>query len=108
MTPIPSLKTIFVPIPFLLILLTLLRGTSSAQHWSLEERLVITDVIIVDVRTGDIRPDQVVVVERNKIIAAGSRKDTRYPRNAPTVNAKGEYLIPGLWDMHVQALRNSI
>jgi imidazolonepropionase-like amidohydrolase len=76
-------------------------GVVAAQHWSLEDTIVITDVNVVDVRTGEIRADQVVIIERNKIIAAGARKDTRYPRNAPTVNAKGGYLIPGLWDMHV-------
>jgi imidazolonepropionase-like amidohydrolase len=73
-----------------------------AQNWSLQDTLVITDVNIVDVRTGEVRHDQVVVVEKNRITAVGSRKDTRYPRNAPTViNARGSYLIPGLWDMHV-------
>ena len=70
------------------------------QHWNLEEALVITDVNVIDVRTGEVRPDQVVVIEGNRITTLGS-KGTRYPRNAPTVNAKGGYLIPGLWDMHV-------
>lgn len=85
----------------LLFCLLLLGSPSSAQHWSLEETLVITDVNIVDVKAGVVLPDQIVIIERNRIIAAGPRKETRYPRNAPTVNAKGGYLIPGLWDMHV-------
>jgi imidazolonepropionase-like amidohydrolase len=73
-----------------------------AQHWSLEDTTVITDVNIIDVRTGEIRSDQIVVIEKNRITAVGSRKETRYPRNAPTIiNARGSYLIPGLWDMHV-------
>src|ERR1700682_3584302 len=74
---------------------------AAQQHWSLEDTLVITDVNIIDVRTGEIRADQIVILERNRILAVGSRKDTRYPRNAPSVNARGGYLIPGLWDMHV-------
>jgi imidazolonepropionase-like amidohydrolase len=74
---------------------------ATGQHWSLEGMLVITDANIVDVRTGEIRRDQVVVIERNQITAVGARKDVRYPRNAPSVNAKGAFLIPGLWDMHV-------
>jgi imidazolonepropionase-like amidohydrolase len=73
-----------------------------AQYWSLQDTIVITDVNIVDVRTGEIRPDQVVIIEKNRIIAVGSRKETRYPRNAPTIlNGRGAFLIPGLWDMHV-------
>jgi imidazolonepropionase-like amidohydrolase len=74
---------------------------AAAQHWSLEGMLVITDANIVDVRTGEIRRDQIVVIERNQITAVGARKDVRYPRNAPSVNAKSGFLIPGLWDMHV-------
>jgi imidazolonepropionase-like amidohydrolase len=73
----------------------------AAQHWNLDNTLVITDVNIVDVRTGEIRPDQIVIIEGNRITTVGPRKETRYPRNAPTANAKGGYLIPGLWDMHV-------
>ncbi len=73
----------------------------AAQHWSKEDTLVITDVNVVDVRTGEIRSDQIVVIEKDKITAVGARKDTRYARNAPSVNAKGGFLIPGLWDMHV-------
>jgi imidazolonepropionase-like amidohydrolase len=84
----------------LFLLVGVLLGALSAQHWNLEETLVITDVNVVDVRTGEVRADQVVIIERNRITTVGS-KGTRYPRNAPTVNAKGGYLIPGLWDMHV-------
>lgn len=74
----------------------------AAQSWSLQDTLVITDVNVVDVRTGEIRPDQVVIIERNRIREVGPRKTTRYPRNAPTIlNGRGSYLIPGLWDMHV-------
>ena len=75
-------------------------ASSAQQHWSLEDTLVITDVNVVDVRTGEIRRDQIVIIERDRINAVGG-KGTRYPRNAPSVNAKGGYLIPGLWDMHV-------
>jgi imidazolonepropionase-like amidohydrolase len=98
----PSFLTRFAP-NLLLLLFSLFLGAAplcAQQHWNLEETLVITDVNVIDVRTGEVRPDQVVVIERNRITTVGS-KGTRYPRNAPTVNAKGGYLIPGLWDMHV-------
>ena len=80
----------------------LLASGLPAQNWSLVDTVVITDVNVVDVRTGEVRPDQTLVIDRSRIVAVGSRKDTRYPRNAPTIiNGKGFYLIPGLWDMHV-------
>ena len=65
------------------------------------DTLVITDVNVVDVRTGEIRADQVVVIEGNRITAVGSRKTTHYSRKLSAINARGGYLIPGLWDMHV-------
>jgi len=101
---IPSLR-LFARTAIILLsampLAILQRPVAAQQHWSLEETLVITDVNIVNVRTGEILPDQVVIIEGNRIVAAGPRRSARYPRNAPSVNAKGGYLIPGLWDMHV-------
>jgi len=91
--------TLFAPT---LVLSLLILQQATAQYWSLQDTTVITDVNIVDVRTGEIRPDQVVIIERNRISAVGPRKETRYPRNAPTIlNGRGAFLIPGLWDMHV-------
>lgn len=92
-------------IPFLafsLLLIVFFRWPVSAQNWSLQDTIVITDINIVDVRTGEVRPDQIVIIDKSRILAVGSRKDTRYPQNAPTIiNGRGSYLIPGLWDMHV-------
>jgi imidazolonepropionase-like amidohydrolase len=85
---------------FFAMLLLWASPSPAQQHWSLEDTLVITDVNVVDVRTGEIRRDQIVIIERDRINAVGG-KGTRYPRNAPSVSAKGGYLIPGLWDMHV-------
>src|SRR6202171_6350310 len=65
------------------------------------DTLIITDVNVVDVRTGEIRPDQVVIIDGNRITAVGSRKETRYSHRNSAINARGGYLIPGLWDMHV-------
>jgi imidazolonepropionase-like amidohydrolase len=51
---------------------------------------------------GAIFPDQIVVIDKDRIVTVGSSKETRWPRNAPVViNGKGLYLVPGLWDMHV-------
>jgi len=45
-------------------------------------------------------PDAVVVVERGKIVAAGPRAKVSVPSGARTVDAAGNTLVPGLWDMH--------
>jgi imidazolonepropionase-like amidohydrolase len=94
-------RTFFLFVP-LLALSLLYSEPMAAQNWSLQDITVITNVNVIDVRTGEIRPDQVVIIERNVIAAVGPRKEIRYPLNAPTIlNGRGAFLIPGLWDMHV-------
>jgi imidazolonepropionase-like amidohydrolase len=46
-------------------------------------------------------PDQRVVIEGNRIQVMGDVNAVKMPRRAQVVNARGKYLIPGLWDMHV-------
>jgi imidazolonepropionase-like amidohydrolase len=55
----------------------------------------------VDVQRGKLQPNQTVILKRNWIYSIGPSKSAKHPRNADTVNCKGGYLIPGLWDMHV-------
>jgi imidazolonepropionase-like amidohydrolase len=44
--------------------------------------------------------DAVVVVAGGKIVAAGPRAKVTVPAGARTVDAAGNTLVPGLWDMH--------
>jgi imidazolonepropionase-like amidohydrolase len=45
-------------------------------------------------------PDSVIVIENGVISAAGPRAQTRIPKGAAILDARGKYAIPGLWDMH--------
>ncbi len=44
--------------------------------------------------------DSVVIVRDGKIAAAGSRNQVPIPAGIPAINAKGQTLLPGLWEMH--------
>jgi hypothetical protein len=44
--------------------------------------------------------DAVVVIDGGKIVAAGPRSKVTVPAGARTVDAAGNSLVPGLWDMH--------
>ena len=59
--------------------------------------LAITHVNVVDVVDGHIDSDRTVIIQDGNIerVDGGSP-----PANARIVDAKGKYLIPGLWDMH--------
>jgi imidazolonepropionase-like amidohydrolase len=76
-------------------------GAVAAQKPSPDDLLVINNINVVDVRSGALLTDQTVILDRNRIASVGPSKSAKYPRNAPSVNGRGFFLIPGLWDMHV-------
>jgi len=73
----------------------------AGQKPSPNDLVVINNVNVVDVRSGAVLADQTVILERNRIASVGPSKSAKYPRNAPSMNGHGYFLIPGLWDMHV-------
>jgi imidazolonepropionase-like amidohydrolase len=85
----------------LLLALALLFGTSATAQ---EAALVIAHVTVVDVVTGERRPDQTVIVEGDRIAAVGPAADVTVPATAVVVDGSRRFLIPGLWDMHAHAL----
>jgi imidazolonepropionase-like amidohydrolase len=45
-------------------------------------------------------PDATVVIHSGRIVAIGPRTKVKIPKGAHLVDAKGKFLLPGLWDMH--------
>jgi imidazolonepropionase-like amidohydrolase len=75
---------------------------SAAQSKQFDSKpLEITDVTVIDTTGAPSKPDQSVVVEGNRISQVGDAKKVHAPKGAQVVNARGLYVIPGLWDMHV-------
>nr|WP_225445817.1 amidohydrolase family protein [Paenibacillus arenosi] len=63
--------------------------------------LVLQDATVVDVRTGELIEDQTIIVTGNRISYIGDNDEVTLPKHAQVRNASGQYVIPGLWDMHV-------
>ena len=63
------------------------------------QSLTFVHVNVVDVATGQILPDRTVVIAGRRI-ARVSPSAKALPRAGRVVNATGQYLMPGLWDMH--------
>lgn len=63
--------------------------------------LVFTNVTVVDVRDGTSHPGMNVVIRDQRIVAIAKQAIIQIDRNVQVVNATGQYLIPGFWDMHV-------
>jgi len=51
-----------------------------------------------------VRRDVTVVITGDRIAAIGSERELKIPNNSEVVDARGKFLIPGLWDMHVHTL----
>jgi imidazolonepropionase-like amidohydrolase len=67
--------------------------------------LVFTHVTVIDMVDARPRADMTVVIEGNRITSIGKSAGRRPPKRARVIDATGKFLIPGLWDMHVHALR---
>jgi imidazolonepropionase-like amidohydrolase len=66
----------------------------------------IEHVTVINVETGVRSTDQTVVVSGERITAVGGAATVRPPAGARIVDGRGKFLIPGIWDMHVHALRS--
>jgi imidazolonepropionase-like amidohydrolase len=67
-------------------------------------RLLIKGATLVDVRSGELRPHQDILVESGEIIAVGNDLE---PGDARLLQAQGQYVIPGMFDMHVHSIKLS-
>ncbi len=74
---------------------------SVAARATASTTLVFDRVTVVDIERGRLVPDQRVVIAGNKIRTMGRSAKISMPRGAQVIDARGQYLIPGLWDLHV-------
>jgi imidazolonepropionase-like amidohydrolase len=81
-----------------LVALVVLAGSASAQ-----QPLAFTHVTVIDGAQATPRPDQTVIIHGNRIVTVAPSGSTTVPAGARIIEARGKFLIPGLWDMHVHA-----
>jgi imidazolonepropionase-like amidohydrolase len=70
------------------------------------QTLTIIHINLIDVTDGKILPDTTVTIEGNRV-ASIAPSTTNNPKSGVVVEGKGQYLIPGLWDMHTHAYFDS-
>lgn len=56
---------------------------------------------IIDVATGEITPNQTILIRNGVIQAVGDSSVVTPDSNVLTIDHTGHYAIPGFWDMHV-------
>jgi imidazolonepropionase-like amidohydrolase len=63
--------------------------------------LVLSHVTVIDVAAGRVKPEMTVIIAADRIEAVGPSGRVPTPDSALVVDAKGKFLIPGLWDAHI-------
>lgn len=62
--------------------------------------LVITNANLFDTKTGKVNPNATILIENGKIKQVSNQK-IKTPPGYKVIDAKGRFVMPGLWDMHV-------
>jgi imidazolonepropionase-like amidohydrolase len=86
------------------LLLVALCFTAKAQNNATTEpqsNIYINHVAVIDTETGKEATDQTVGISDGKIADVANSESLPVPASARSVDGRGKYLIPGLWDMHV-------
>ena len=66
-----------------------------------KEQIAIVGGTCIDGSGGKPLADSVVLVQGDRIAAAGPRDTTRIPAGAEQIDARGKYVLPGLIDLHI-------
>jgi imidazolonepropionase-like amidohydrolase len=86
-----------------ILLLALFLAACAAAPRPAVERvdLLIRSATVVDVEGGAVTPGRMIAIRGADIVAVGSDADAGRYQAARTFDARGGYVMPGLWDMHV-------
>lgn len=76
-------------------------GSTTGQGHA--QAIVITDVAVVSAVDDTFQPGMTVVVEDGRIKSIGPDGSIPLPDGAQPIPGEGQFLIPGLWDMHVHS-----
>jgi len=81
----------------------LLTPVSKARPDRRPALLVIVHATVINPGTSSVQANRTVVITGNHITSVSDTAQFQSPKNARLIDATGEYLIPGLWDMHVHS-----
>jgi imidazolonepropionase-like amidohydrolase len=81
----------------------LLTPVSRAQNKPAAAPIVIAHATVINPGTSSVLANQTVVISGDRITSVSDAANFQAPKNARVIDATGQYLIPGLWDMHVHS-----
>ena len=81
----------------------LLTPVSTAQNKPAPAPIVIAHATVINPGTSSVQANRTVVITGDHITSVSDGAKFRSRKNARVIDAAGQYLIPGLWDMHVHS-----
>src|SRR3989475_9237952 len=76
---------------------------STAQHKPAPALIVITHATLINPGTSSVQANRTIVITGDHITSVSDTAKFQSPKIARVIDATGQYLIPGLWDMHVHS-----
>src|SRR6267143_5428266 len=90
--------------PLLLICAVFAFASAARAQTTLEPtQSVITDVTVINPRSDSVQPHSMVVINGNRITFVSRSAAVPLAKNTHVIDGRGQFLIPGLWDMHVHS-----
>lgn len=62
--------------------------------------IAIVHASLFDSEEGVVRPDQTIVIQKDRIVAVGPSATAPLPAVARVIDVAGKTVMPGMWDMH--------
>jgi imidazolonepropionase-like amidohydrolase len=86
------------------LLVSCVRQNRGQQSPPADVPIAITHATVIDATGAPAQRDMTVIVANRTITDVGKSSAVAIPKGAVTIDARGKFLIPGLWDMHVHEI----
>jgi len=85
---------------------SLLPGTPVPEQLDVDQPVVFSHVNLLDMPSGTILPEQIVVVENGIITQVSGVSESLIPDDAVVIDGRSRYLLPGMVDTHTHLATN--
>jgi imidazolonepropionase-like amidohydrolase len=86
-----------------LFILNLLWSLPAFAQNTAQPPIAITHVTVINPGTDSVRSDQTVITRGDRIASVSDAMSASVPQDARVIDGTHQYLIPGLWDMHIHS-----
>src|SRR6266436_2225766 len=73
------------------------------QNKSATAQIAIAHVTVINPGAASVQPDSIVVINGDRITFVSHSVVVPLAKNTRVIDGRGQFLIPGLWDMHVHS-----